>query len=178
MPSEQDILGLLTGTLSAEQRARVADELARDPAAGRRAFGAERLAAVAVLLGHTRSSVRQPAGPPAVSAPPQLADAIVATDDVLRDALRSAGKDAWAYHPARDASAPAVATVVRGALQEWSGTWHARLLLLAGAIALFYAALALLKSNPALMRPSAGGQYPTVVSTNTPPVAPAPVPSP
>ncbi len=168
-PSEQDILGLLTGTLPGEQRARVADELARDPEAARRAFGAERLAALAVLLGHTKS----PVSPPADQCLPPPSPAVSA-DDVLRDALREAGADGWAYRPAKGAPAPGVTAVVRAALQEWSGTWHARLLILALALALAGAAFALLKSGPPLMHPPAAGDSSARSPTNAPPPAPVP----
>lgn len=178
MPSEQEILGLLTGSLPADQRARVADELARDPEAGRRAFGAERLAALAVLLGQARSPGSQPPVPPAAPHPPQEAGLVVSADDALRDALRVAGKDGWAYRPAGGAPAPGMASIVCGAVREWSGTWHARLLLLAGGFALAYAALALLKSGPPLMSPPATDNVPAGIptTTNAPPAAPIPAP--
>lgn len=176
MPSEQDILGLLTGSLPADQRARVADELARDPEAARRAFGAERLAAVAVLLGHATNPVSPPTFPPVVPQPPPDVPAVSA-DDALRDALRAAGKEGWAYRPAKGAPAPGMASVVCGAVREWSGTWHARLLLLAGGFALAYAAFALLKSGPPLMSPPATDNVPAGMPTNAPPAAPVPAPT-
>jgi hypothetical protein len=177
MPSEQDILGLLTGSLPADQRSRGAKELARDPEAARRAFGAERLAALAVLLGHAGSPVSPPVSPPAVQCPPQPPSPVMSADDVLRDALRAAGADGWAYRPAKGTPAPGMASVVCGAVREWSGTWHARLLLLAGGFALAYAAFALLKSGPLLMSPPATDNVPAGIPTNAPPAAPVPAPT-
>lgn len=173
MPTEPEILGLLTGTLPAEQRARVADELARDPEAGRRAFGPERLAALAVLLGHAQSPESPVVSVPVVRNPPP-ANPAVSADEVLRDAIRAAGADGWAYRPAKDIPVPGMAAVVRAALQEWSRTWHARVLILACAFALAYAAFALLKSGPPVMhpRPVHGPHHPS------PPEVPKPEPSP
>jgi len=174
MPSEQDILGLLTGTLPAEQRARVADELARDPEAGRRAFGAERLAALAVLLGHVQGPGLPPAASPIIHSP-RPPNPAVSADEVLRDAIREAGADGWAYRPPKDSPAPGVAAVVRAAVQEWSRTWHARLLILACALALAYAGYALLQSGPPVMHPRTGGGIPPSGPTDVP--KPGPVPS-
>lgn len=120
MPSEQDILGLLTGTLPAEQRARVADELARDPEAGRRAFGAERLAAIAVLLGHVQRPGLPPAANPVIQSPRPPTPAVSAYE-VLRDAMRAAGADGWAYRPPKDSPAPGMAAVVRAAVRSGAG---------------------------------------------------------
>jgi hypothetical protein len=62
-------------------------------------------------------------------------------------------------------------------VREWSGTWHARLLLLAGGFALAYAAFALLKSGPLLMSPPATDNVPAGIPTNAPPAAPVPAPT-
>lgn len=90
MLTEENILGLLNGTLTPEERARVAAELARDPGAARRAFGPERLAALAVLL---RTSAPAPARvPPPPSAAKPISGPELSAEETLRQALREAGQ--------------------------------------------------------------------------------------
>ena len=175
MLTEQDILGLLTGTLPAEQRARVADELARDPEAARRAFGTERLAAVAILLGHATSPTSMVTPSPAAARPLPPPTPAVSAEEALREALCVAGKDGWAYRPPKGAPAPGLSQVVTGAFQEWCGTWHGRLVLLLAALALAYAAFRLVNSGPPLMHSRTPVTAPLSGPSNAP--APAPVPA-
>ena len=146
MLTEAHILGLLNGTLPPEERERVAAELARDPDAARRVFGAERLAALAVLL-----RVPTPAPVPVSPSAPVETPApnpVLSADEALRQALRQAGTGDWAYRPVKDPTAPGLFGTLGGAAQEWCGTWHARVLLLGLALGLALAVVALLKSGP------------------------------
>jgi len=127
MLTEENILGLLNGTLTPEESARVAAELARDPGAARRAFGPDRLAALAVLL---RTS-----GPE------------LSADEVLRQALREAGQGGWAYRPAAGERGPGLGATLAAAWREWSRTWHARVLMMSLALGLAFAVFVLLKSG-------------------------------
>lgn len=170
MLTEAHILGLLNGTLPPEERERVARELARDPEAARRVFGAERLDALAVLL-----RADTPAAPPASPSPPAekpMPRPELSADEALRQALQQAGKGGWAYRPESDPAAPGVLAALGGATREWSRTWHARLLLLGLALGLALLAFALLKTGHLLPAGSLGSG----VVTNPPPAAPAPAP--
>lgn len=145
MLTEENILGLLNGTLTPEESARVAAELARDPGAARRAFGPDRLAALGVLL---RSSAPAPAlvpNPPSSAKP--ISGPELSADEVLRQALREAGQGGWAYRPAAGERGPGLGATLAAALREWSRTWHARVLMLGLALGLAFAVFVLLKSG-------------------------------
>ena len=145
MLTEENILGLLNGTLTPEESARVAAELARDPGAARRAFGPDRLAALGVLL---RTSAPAPAlvpNPPSSAKP--ISGPELSADEVLRQALREAGQGGWAYRPAAGERGPGLGATLAAALREWSRTWHARVLMMSLALGLAFAVFVLLKSG-------------------------------
>lgn len=176
MLTEENILGLLNGTLTPEERARVAAELARDPGAARRAFGPERLAALAVLL---RTSAPAPARvPPPPSAAKPISGPELSAEETLRQALREAGQGGWAYRPAAGERGPGLGTTLAAALREWSRTWHARVLMLGLTLGLAFAVFGLLKSETLMKEhrlhrppPGAGAATPT---TNLPPTGSRP----
>jgi anti-sigma factor RsiW len=172
MLTGEDILGLLNGTLTPDERARVAAELARDPEAAQRAFGPERLAVLAVLL---RTSTPAPA---LVTTPPPAAKPVsgpeLSADEALGQALREAGKGGWAYRPAPGERGPGLGATLAAALREWSCTWHARVLMLGLALGLAFAVFILLKSRTLKLehpRPDPGVASPT---TNRPPTGSQP----
>lgn len=175
MLTEENILGLLNGTLTPEESARVAAELARDPGAARRAFGPERLAALGVLL---RSSAPAPVLVPTPSAAKPISGPELSADEVLRQALREAGQGGWAYRPAAGERGPGLGATLAAALREWSRTWHARVLMMILALGLAFAVFVLLKSGTLMKKhplhrppPDAGAATPT---TNPPPTGSQP----
>ena len=180
MLTEAQILGLLNGTLPPEERARVAGELAREPEAARRVFGAKRLDALVCLLGAGTS-----APPPASASPPAESPAPPpepSPDEALRQVLLQVGHNGWAYRPEKEPTAPGGFTVLGRALQEWSCTWHARVLLLGIALGLAFMAFSLLKDDPQLKQWQGSHQLPGVggpasgAATGPPPATPAPAP--
>jgi len=175
MLTEENILGLLNGTLTPEESARVAAELARDPGAARRALGPDRLAALGVLL---RTSAPAPAlvpNPPSSAKP--ISGPELSADEVLRQALREAGQGGWAYRPAAGERGPGLGATLAAALREWSRTWHARVLMMSLALGLAFAVFVLLKSETLMKKhplhrppPDAGA----ATHTNPPPISSQP----
>lgn len=169
IPDDQ-LLAYLAGTLPPEERSRLEAELMRDPEAMRRLLDQERLDASLKLLLNPAANHSQVKA--SILAGIRTTTHTVSADEVMKQVLIEAGKNALAYRPPREERGPGLLATLQAAFIEWLGTGHGRVVFATASLALLFVLLQTWRTPQSESAGSSLAHRPALPATNAAPPAP------